>query len=113
VLSLPEQWIITTDRCIDAIPTLWDYVAREGDRSVAVENAKSRDKPRTTRRLPTAWHTYLALPVQRDQSGLIGTPSYNSKQVKRWKTGSGRGRIPLWFWQARVRYGHRGTPCAR
>ena len=44
---------------------------REGgeDRSVAVENAKSRDKPRTTRRLPTAWHTYLALPVQRDQSG--------------------------------------------
>jgi len=52
-------------------------------RSVAVENAKSRDKPRTTRRLPTAWHTYLALPVQRDQSGLIGTPSYNSKQVKR------------------------------
>ena len=30
-----------------------------------------------------AWHTATDLPVQRDSSGRICTPSYNSKQVKR------------------------------
>ena len=29
------------------------------------------------------WHTATGLPVQRDSSGRICTPSYNSKQVKR------------------------------
>ena len=81
---------------------------RPTNRSIAVNWTEQRDKPRTTRGLPWAWHTtwhssFRGIKV----AGSPSTPSYNSKQVKRWKTGSCSGARQQWFCQAILRYGRR------